>query len=633
MIRNQTINTMIVTLIFSALILILSGCAAPIGVTKLSPQDSYLQSVENVLGTGKLSGSTQTVLQRYNLLEVLADDPMQALESIHIISKTDERRELLFALSELSYLQGARLSTEKSVENGGKAEDLFLQSAVYAYFYLLDDERGMPPTAYNKYFQFACELYNHSLWQAFPADRDGSLLFSDGTRNLTGGPLSLTIKTDSLTLNYNRLSGFFPSDTFAVRGFTVRDRTSGLGIPLVGMVRKSIESPNGGALPLTALLGLTGNYNDYLKGDSPAVLEFFSALDSAETYLNNHLIPLQTDITTPLAYRLNDPSLWTRGERLFLTGAEVPLRVLLIQPYEPGRIPVVFVHGTASSPVWWAEMANTLRADPRIRKHFQFWFYLYNSSKLVMLSAAELREAIAEMVTQLDPQRQDEALQNMVVIGHSQGGLLTKTTAVSSGDNLWQAVSDENIDEMNMDPETKNYVRRLLFFEPLPSVKRVIFISTPHRGSYLTKNWVRSLVSNIISIPENILNREVFLNISESHFKLPESMRGRIPTSIDGMSEENPLLKELVVLPLASGVVGHSIIAVKPGMDIATGNDGVVEYKSAHIEGVDTEFIVRAGHSCQDHPFTIEEVRRILLEHIGFDDSPQTLPEPVGCID
>ena len=74
-------------------------------------------------------------------------------------------------------------------------------------------------------------------------------------------------------------------------------------------------------------------------------------------------------------------------------------------------------------------------------------------------------------------------------------------------------------------------------------------------------------------------------------------------------------------LPLASGVVGHSIIAVKPGMDIATGNDGVVEYKSAHIEGVESEFIVRASHSSQSHPFTIEEVRRILLQHIGLGDS------------
>jgi len=43
----------------------------------------------------------------------------------------------------------------------------------------------------------------------------------------------------------------------------------------------------------------------------------------------------------------------------------------------------------------------------------------------------------------------------------------------------------------------------------------------------------------------------------------------------------------------------------------------VVEYQSAHIDGVESELVVHSGHSAQDHPDTIEEVRRILLEHAG----------------
>ena len=42
----------------------------------------------------------------------------------------------------------------------------------------------------------------------------------------------------------------------------------------------------------------------------------------------------------------------------------------------------------------------------------------------------------------------------------------------------------------------------------------------------------------------------------------------------------------------------------------------MVEFKSAHLDGVASEFVVRSEHSCQEHPFTIEEVRRILLEHL-----------------
>lgn len=604
----------------------LAGCAAPYGVTRVSPQDSYNLSVENVLGTGKISVTTKDVLQRYNLLDMLSEDPITTIQDLHEIAKTDERRDILFALSELSYLHGGTVLADHSNKDREQARDLFLQSAAYAFYYLLDEARKSQPTAYDRDDRVACDLYNRSLSQAFPVNPDGSIVLSGGTRYLTGGSLSLEIKNDDLTWDYGNFTGLFPSDNYDVRGFTVRNRTAGLGMPLFGLLRESSESPNGGAVPITALLKLPGSFSDYLDGDCQADLELYSALDTKEVSLHGWKVPLETDITTPFAYRLNQSNLWTIGERRFLTGAEVPLRLLLFQPYEPGRIPIVFVHGTASSPVWWAEMANSLRADPEISKQFQFWFYQYNSSNLITLSAAELREAITARLKELDPMHKDTSLQNMVVIGHSQGGLLTKMTVVNPGNDIWNAFSHEPLDEINLDPEVESFVRRLLFFQALPSVKRVVFISTPHRGSYLTKDWVRSLVRSIISFPSNILQIQDNLNAMSYYFKLPESVKGEIPTSIDGMSKDNPLLKALVALPLAPGVTGHSIIAVKPDMDIADGNDGVVAYESAHIEGVESEFIVRAEHSCQDHPFVIEEVRRILLKHIGIDTNPQVLP-------
>lgn len=613
-------------------IMVLSGCAGPIGVTRVSPQDSYNISTDNALGAGKMSESTKAVLQRYNLLGQLAEDPLKTIKALQDIARSDDRRDILFCLSEISYLQGETMLANSSEGIRGQAQDVFLQSAVYAYFYLLGEGREPPPTAYDSRFRDACELYNRSLWLAFPTREDGSLNLSGGVRHLPGGDLPVTVKTDTLAWNYENFEGLFPSDSYAVRGFSVRNRTAGLGMPLVGLTRKSPESPNGGALPISAFLRVAGNFGEYQQGKSQGVLEIYSALDDFEVQVNNRSVPLETDITTPLAYKLNDARLWRIGEKRFLTGAKIPVRVLLIQPYEPGRIPVVFVHGTASSPVWWAEMLNSLRADPQIRSKFQFWFYQYNSSNMVMLSAAELREALVAMVNQLDPRLQDPALQNMVVIGHSQGGLLTKMTAVDSGDVMWNAISDKRIDEMEMDRNIKDFASRLLIFKPLPFVKRLVFISTPHRGSYLTKEWVRTFIRKVVRLPYNmVINSQEFLQTLQTKFKLPESMAGRIPTSIDGMSEENPLLRALASLPIEPGVVAHSIIAVKPGMDIATGNDGVVEYASASIKGVESEFIVRSEHSCQGHPFTIEEVRRILLKHVGIDNAWQAPAETVSA--
>ena len=90
-----------------------------------------------------------------------------------------------------------------------------------------------------------------------------------------------------------------------------------------------------------------------------------------------------------------------------------------------------------------------------------------------------------------------------------------------------------------------------------------------------------------------------------------------VPRSTDNMDPKSPFIKKLSSMPTAEGVKTHSIIAVKNPKDPKDKwNDGVVEYKSAHINGVDSELVVNSGHSTQDHPETIEEVRRILLQHL-----------------
>ena len=329
-------------------------------------------------------------------------------------------------------------------------------------------------------------------------------------------------------------------------------------------------------------------------------------------------IPLQSDTTAPLAYRLNDAELWNAGLNNFLSGDKIENNVLLVQPYQPGLIPVVMVHGTGSSPVWWAEMVNTLRADPVIRSRYQFWFYEYASSAPVLKSAEDLRDTLTDKVKQFDPQNKDPAMTQMVVIGHSQGGILTNLTAVDSGNKLWESISDQPFESLDADPKLKSLLKGALFFNHLPFVKRVIYISTPHRGSFLSKDWVRNLTRALVSMPLDLV-KSGFMKFAElsGNLKLPESMKGKMPTAADGMSSNNPIMKTLANMPLAPGITANSIVAVLPDMDIKTGNDGVVEYSSAHIDDVESEYIVRTGHSAQGHPLAIEEVRRILLKHIN----------------
>ena len=83
----------------------------------------------------------------------------------------------------------------------------------------------------------------------------------------------------------------------------------------------------------------------------------------------------------------------------------------------------------------------------------------------------------------------------------------------------------------------------------------------------------------------------------------------------ENMAPDSPFDKALNSVPIAPGITAHSIIAVEGDGPVETGKDGVVAYKSAHITGVESELVVRSPHSCQANPHTIEEVRRILLEH------------------
>src|SRR3954452_9463414 len=87
-------------------------------------------------------------------------------------------------------------------------------------------------------------------------------------------------------------------------------------------------------------------------------------------------------------------------------------------------------------------------------------------------------------------------------------------------------------------------------------------------------------------------------------------------SSLWSMSSENPLLHAFAGIPVSQRIAAHSIIAVEGDGPVATGNDGIVSYQSAHIPEAASELVMRSGHSVQSDPKTVEEVHRILLLHL-----------------
>lgn len=598
--------------------LLLAGCATPMGVRKVVPRDSYADSLTSPLTNGVASNAATIILRRFDLVDKFQSEPAAVIRQLHAGALNDDRNDILYALAELCYLYGERLQKSDDGADAYRAPGYFLLAASYAYLFLFDDRTQALPDLFDIRTRTAYDLYNVALWRGMATDRDGVIRLKKGVRKLPIGSLDITLDLSAFPFDLQAFSHFEPVDNYTIRGISIRNRTKGVGTALIGVKKAGPGSVSTQPVPLTMFMELKGSLAQLTEGKATASLQLYSPFDENTLEVGGRHLPLETDTTTPLAYGLERSRIWDLGLGAFF-GKEfltTPNGLHLVQPYQPGRIPVVFVHGTFSNPAWWAEMFNTLYADPVLRQKYQFWFFLYNSSAPVLISAADLRHAIRAKVIELDPEGKDPALHEMVVVGHSQGGLLTKLTVVDSEERLVESLTGKSLDELKLPEEKKAKLARYLIVEPRVEVKRVVFISTPHRGSILSKNWVRTLLQKIVTLPVKVV--ETTLSIRDYFTDDVKRLLGggHVPTSVDGMSPDNPVLKSLADTPLAPGVIGHSIIAVKGDDEPPAGDDGVVAYTSAHLDGMASELIVRSGHSCQSHPFTIEEVRRILLAHL-----------------
>ena len=600
----------------------LSGCATPVGVNKVSPRESYQDAYANPLNAGVLSEHSKYVLNRYDLLKKFDKEPAAAIAVLHEKALHDDREDILYTLAEGSYLYGSQLVDSYREEKQKLAPDYFLLSALYSFYFVNEARSSQRLNIFDPRARTSVDMYNFGLWQAFATGDTEGLVLKTAERKLPFGSISIALDTSQFPWKLEEFDKFLPADNYLVRGVSVRNRTAGIGLPLIALRKNTGKRVSGfQAAAVTAILRVQGGVTALNAGTARAALELYSTQDTSTANTKDGIaVPLESDLTTPMAYMLEGSELFDLGLMSFL-GREpnkIPDGLYMTEPYRPGKIPVVFVHGTASNPVWWVEMFNTLRFDPLIREKYQFWYFVYTSNKIVSLSAAELRDALRDKVATLDPQEKDPALQQIVVAGHSQGGLLTKFTAVDTGESLVRALTGKDLDALQMPEESKARMRHLLVLKPLPFVKKVIFLSTPHRGSFQSKDWIRNLLRRLVTLPATMVQNSMeYYDYMTDDVKKMMGGKKTFFTSADGMSPDNPLLKALADIPLAPGVRGHSIIAVNTDGDPKLGNDGVVEYSSAHLDGMASEFIVKSDHSSQLNPLAIDEVRRILVENLA----------------
>jgi pimeloyl-ACP methyl ester carboxylesterase len=409
-----------------------------------------------------------------------------------------------------------------------------------------------------------------------------------------------------------------PADELDVRGKFVVPRLSrdGAGAALVAV--RSDQAPQ---IPLrfapprvytavTAVAQFAGRKCE---------IQFIDPLAIETVNISGRVLASHADFTAPIALGLSRERPEKIGFAAMLNPEKFAYteRLIQVQPYDPNKIPLVFVHGLQDTPVGWVPLVNALWSDPVLRRKYQVYVFSYPSGYPFQYSALLLRRELNAFDRTFPHHRP------FVLVGHSMGGIISRAMITDSdGDKLWRYFFGKPPPETKLSPEIKALVEAGLIFKPRRNVARVIFISTPHRGSVMAEDPIGRLGSSLIRKSARAMQAGREILQASVVQKDPTVMKlNRLPTSIDTLSPNDPFVKEMNMLPMAKHIPYHSIIGDRGRGDTPNSSDGVVPYWSSHLDGAESEKIVPSGHGAQHSPEAIAEVVRILHKNIANERS------------
>lgn len=619
------------------LLAVLPACAS-IRVVPATRSESLFASLkDNLIGERTPAPRTLQTLRKYDLERLYTGgDVLETEERLLAQYKVEPAPDILYALAEIAFLAGRKAERHKH-----EASIIaYYRAAGYSYHYLFaiakptettsgHPEPGWftPQDSFDPRFRLACELYNQSLGKCLKAATESHHLDPRHVLNLPmpdGGTFKLSVKQIGFVWQPEDFNDLQLCSDFKVEGLANHHRTYGLGVPLIGTRYGTNEDRNSFlpkqlSFPVTAFFRFDGSLDELTKCRCGR-LELYDPLRIQAIEVRGLRVPLESDMTTPMAYNLSRSELkgdWLDG---FLRPAKVEEQtgIYMLEPYNPSKIPVIFVHGLLSSPLTWAPMFNDLTAELDLRSRYQFWFYFYPTASPYLVSAADLRWRLASLRRQVDPEGTDPNFGRMVLVGHSMGGLVSKLQTVDSGEAFWELTGEKPLDDLSLSAETKDVLREVMYFQANPAIAKVVFLGTPHRGSGLSTSTLGRLGSRLAGMPRQVVSasREVF---SSGLAKDWQRSTAGIPNSVDMLRPGSPALEALLKLPRPAATTYHSIIGVTSPYDLAvsrlaTGQagvvgDAIVPFDSAHLEGVASEITVAANPNAHGRRWRKRHVR------------------------
>lgn len=460
----------------------------------------------------------------------------------------------------------------------------------------------------------ARDRYNRAVAKLFDQLRCGS-----GPWEARAATLGTRISTTgSDEVDPSKLDAMFPASIVDGDTLTKRCTDPGIGVPLVGWKetspvgrkRANFELPNGLPYNLTAVI-------DFGRNGPSWHFQKRWKTDSWNHGSTRH--PLAADWSAPNAF------FWEMCEldNLLVQNVLLPERfteetgLYFITPYDPDKIPVVFVHGLVSSPDAFKNMINELSPEPWFREKYQIWVYNYPTGSPWIYSSMNFRAKMREACAYARSKGHDRNLNRMVVVGHSMGGLLTRSSVTDPGDAFSKQFFKQPVGKLKLPTSTRRLIDDLTNYQPLTEPKRVVFLAVPHRGSPVANLGPAEWFARFIKLPKTLtvdLLDSTLLAVSD--VVKGDDPTQRLPTSINSLSPKAPATVALNTLPLPKGITFHSVIGDRGRGDTPDSSDGVVPYWSSHVTPVASEKIVPSNHSVPNSPEAAAELKRILQLHL-----------------
>ena len=652
-------------LLAGTLLLLLGGCAifkefAPrVEAEPRGPGEYIAMKRSDILTADELSAAVLETLRVAGLDDGACAAPpavacMSALADVPGLR--EERRQA--ALAELWTQQAIALTPRGTVPTGDAQLDAWLEAARHAYAYLFFSERAPGERAFEDRQTQVRDYYNYAVqqaasgmfvrWQDGHAQRQRGAAIGDGseaTLHMAGWTIHSDMSGVRMPEGVDMPKELVPASALNFAGLRSIHRRDGFGAEMVAVMGddpvttlhaarpKRAHAQEGVARPdeprrprprawsempspaLTLVIRFPGDDLASLLATRELTISAHDPYEASAIELHGLQVPLAANYSAGYGLWLARSG-FNRQSLRTLFGKEQGItrpHLYLMQPYDPDRRILLMIHGLASSPEAWVNVANEVMGDETLRREFQIWQVYYPTNMPLVLNQSAIRRIFTDALGHFDPQGTARASHDTVLIGHSMGGVLSRLLVSTADDQLWDwARANYEFDDHRLQRAGPR-LDRMLRFQPLPGVERVIFIAAPHRGTTVAGTRLGRFVGRLVRLPLTVLEEVGELVSGEG----AQPHKLAVSNSIDNLGKDDPFVRAAADLPISPHVRYHSIIAqADPAVPLEESDDGLVPYRSAHLPGALSEKVIVSGHSVQETPAAILEIRRILHRDI-----------------